>query len=70
MNILIVGNMGYVGPVVVQHLRRIRPHDTLTGLDIGYFAHCLLGTGVWPECYLDRQIIGDTCHAFRGLRLI
>jgi nucleoside-diphosphate-sugar epimerase len=62
MNILIVGNMGYVGPVVVQHLRRIRPHDTLTGLDIGYFAHCLLGTGVWPECYLDRQIIGDIRH--------
>lgn len=62
MNILIVGNMGYVGPVVVQHLRRVRPHDTLIGLDIGYFAHCLMGAGVWPECYLDQQFIGDIRH--------
>jgi len=62
MNILIVGNMGYVGPVVVQHLRRVRPDDTLTGLDIGYFAHCLLGASVWPECYLDQQIMGDIRH--------
>jgi nucleoside-diphosphate-sugar epimerase len=59
MSILIVGNMGYVGPVVVQHLRQTRPHDTLIGLDIGYFAHCLMGASVWPECYTDRQIVGD-----------
>jgi nucleoside-diphosphate-sugar epimerase len=62
MSILIVGNMGYVGPVVVQHLRQTRPHDTLIGLDIGYFAHCLMGARVWPECYTDRQIVGDIRH--------
>lgn len=59
MKILIVGNMGYIGPVLVRHLRRVYPHATLIGFDIGFFAHCLINSGALPECQLDRQYFGD-----------
>ena len=59
MKILIVGNMGYVGPVLVQHLRRAYPHTVLIGFDAGIFAHCLIGFAPLPEIYLDRQVFGD-----------
>lgn len=59
MKILITGNMGYVGPVVVKHLRLSRPNAILHGLDNAYFAHCLTGATDFPERDLDRQIYGD-----------
>jgi nucleoside-diphosphate-sugar epimerase len=59
MKIVIVGNMGYVGPVLVRHLRCTRPHADLTGYDAGFFAHCLIGNAPLPECSLDRQVFGD-----------
>jgi len=59
MKVLIVGNMGYVGPVVVRHLRNVFPDATLVGLDIGYFAHCVFGPGPLPEYRLDAQHFAD-----------
>lgn len=59
MKILVVGNMGYVGPVVAKHLRNVFPQAELYGFDAGYFAHCLMGAYFLPECYLDRQYFGD-----------
>ena len=59
MRILVTGNMGYVGPVVVGHLREARPDAHLAGLDTGFFAHCLTGTNVLPERQLDCQWFGD-----------
>jgi nucleoside-diphosphate-sugar epimerase len=59
MKILIVGNMGYVGPGVVSLLRRDYPDAELVGFDIGYFANQLTGTELIPEVKLNRQIIGD-----------
>ena len=59
MKILIVGNMGYVGPVLTRHLRRAYPDAFLIGFDAGLFAHCLIGSSPLPEIYLDRQIFGD-----------
>ncbi len=59
MKILITGNMGYIGPCLVKHLRKSLPHATLTGLDIGYFANCLTGNGIFPECRVDVQYFGD-----------
>ena len=44
MRILVTGNMGYVGPIVVAHLREARPNAHLAGLDTGFFAHCLTVT--------------------------
>ena len=59
MKILITGNMGYVGPVVVKHLRKIYPDATLVGFDTGYYAACLTHAAVLPESRLDAQIFGD-----------
>lgn len=59
MKILIAGNMGYVGPLVVRRLRESFPDASLIGLDVGYFAHCLVGSEYLPECLLDHQYFGD-----------
>lgn len=59
MNILITGNMGYIGPVLVRHLRQVLPKARLIGFDSGYFAHCLTGATRLPECRLDEQHFGD-----------
>jgi nucleoside-diphosphate-sugar epimerase len=53
--ILITGNMGYVGPAVVEHLRSVFPDACLLGVDTGYFAHCLTGATTLPEHKLDAQ---------------
>lgn len=59
MRILVTGNMGYVGPVLIRHLRERFPTAELIGFDTGFFAHTLTGTGPLPEVLLDRQIFGD-----------
>ncbi len=58
-HILIAGNMGYVGPAVVRHLRDTFASAQLTGFDTGYFAHCLTGAATLPENQLDAQRFGD-----------
>jgi nucleoside-diphosphate-sugar epimerase len=59
MKVLITGNMGYIGPAVVSHLRRCHPDITLIGLDMGYFAACLTDTQILPECKADLQYFAD-----------
>lgn len=51
--------MGYVGPVVVSHLRNIWPEAMLAGVDMGYFSHCLTGATFLPERRLDKQFFMD-----------
>ncbi|GAB3811346.1 SDR family oxidoreductase [Pontibacter rugosus] len=59
MKILITGNMGYVGPGVVEHLRTTHPDATLVGYDMAYFASCLTDAPILPESRLDIQLYGD-----------
>lgn len=59
MKIIITGNMGYVGPLVVARLRAAFPKARLIGFDAGYFASCLTGTSEAPEKLLDEQVRGD-----------
>lgn len=59
MKVLITGNMGYVGPGVIAHLRKTYPNAELVGFDTGYFAKCLTNTSFLPESKLDMQIFGD-----------
>ena len=59
MQILITGNMGYVGPVLVRRLRESYPEANLTGLDLGYFGNCLSCDGVFPESRLNHQYFAD-----------
>ncbi|POF62863.1 NAD-dependent epimerase [Novacetimonas maltaceti] len=59
MRILVVGNMGYLGPVVVRHLRKRFPTAVLVGYDSGLFGQCLTTAGPLPEIALDAQYFGD-----------
>ena len=59
MRVLITGNMGYVGPVVVSHLRERFPAAELIGFDSGWFADCLSTPGPVPETRLNAQHFGD-----------
>jgi len=51
--------MGYIGPGLLEQLRRSRPDATLVGVDTGYFAHCLTGVTIFPEDRLDLQYFAD-----------
>jgi nucleoside-diphosphate-sugar epimerase len=62
MKILITGNMGYIGPVVVRHLRASRPDAELLGLDMGYFALSVTNANALPEVRLHQQFFGDVRH--------
>lgn len=59
MKILVTGNAGYVGPVVVQRLRASRPDAALVGYDAGFFFDCLTRPGPVAEARLDVQHFGD-----------
>jgi UDP-glucose 4-epimerase len=68
LKILITGNLGYVGPSVAKHLRARRPDAILHGFDNAYFAHCLTGSTVLPERYLNEQFYGDVRDLSLDLR--
>jgi nucleoside-diphosphate-sugar epimerase len=59
MHILITGNMGYVGPALVRMTSAELPDARLTGIDAGFFGHCLTGAPSLPESLLDKQIYKD-----------
>ena len=59
MKILVTGNMGYVGPSVVNQLRASYPDSTLIGFDIGYYGNCITSVDVLPECRVNTQHFGD-----------
>ena len=59
MRILITGNMGYVGPVLIRFLRSALNDVELIGFDAAFFGHSLAGAGFLPEALLDRQVFGD-----------
>jgi nucleoside-diphosphate-sugar epimerase len=59
MRILILGNMGYVGPLAVREFRARWPEAKIAGFDTGFFGHCLLTRGTLPEVMLNEQIFGD-----------
>ena len=59
MKIVILGNMGYVGPCVTERLRDTYPTATIIGYDTGFFASCLTDVDYLPERKLDRQYFGD-----------
>lgn len=59
MKIMITGNMGYIGPAVVQRFKQSYPDATIIGLDRGYFASCLTNAGIFPECNVTMQYFLD-----------
>jgi len=59
MKILIAGNLGYIGPLVIKRLRSSMPNSTILGFDLGFFSHSLSSVSYPPEKYLDIQYFGD-----------
>ncbi|HTA42722.1 MAG TPA: SDR family oxidoreductase [Bryobacteraceae bacterium] len=58
MTTIVTGNLGYVGPGVVQRLRSSGGR-TIIGLDNGYFEENLLAPAALPDSPPDEQIIAD-----------
>lgn len=59
MKILIVGNLGYVGPIVTKHFRSQYPGIYIAGYDIGYFIQNYTSNGVPGDTLLNQQFYGD-----------
>lgn len=59
MKVLVTGNMGYIGPTLLAHLRAAYPDAVLAGFDIGYFGNCVTNRSFLPECREDVQYFGD-----------
>ncbi len=59
MRILITGNMGYVGPVLVEEIRKSIASAEIVGLDSGLFASCTLDANAFPERAMDSQTYKD-----------
>jgi nucleoside-diphosphate-sugar epimerase len=59
MRVLITGNMGYVGPAVISHLRDVHPEAHIVGFDNAYFGSSITTNGILPEILLDAQYYGD-----------
>jgi nucleoside-diphosphate-sugar epimerase len=59
VKILITGNLGYVGPAVIQRLRGSFSGAMLIGLDMGYFANCLTIGEIVSSSQVDIQYFGD-----------
>jgi nucleoside-diphosphate-sugar epimerase len=57
--ILIVGNLGYIGPIVVKHFKTNHPNTFIAGYDIGYFIQNYTPNGIAADVLLNTQYYGD-----------
>ena len=71
MKVLITGNMGYIGPVLVDSLRARHQEIQIVGYDSAFFGHCLTNADVLPESKISVQNFGDMRelppHIFEGV---
>lgn len=59
MNILVIGNLGYIGPMVAKHFKTNHPEYNVSGYDIGYFIQNNTYNGVVGDTLLTNQYYGD-----------
>lgn len=59
MNILITGNTGYIGPVVIDALKKIYPHFKFIGIDTGFFVQDLMTKDELPDRKFNIQYWED-----------
>ena len=57
--ILILGNLGYIGPVLTKYLNSLSKNLEIIGYDIGFFQGCLLNPEYTHDRYVSTQIYGD-----------
>ena len=59
MKVLVIGNLGYIGPMVAKHFRKTHPGSFIAGYDIGYFIQNYTDNGIVGDTLLDKQYFGD-----------
>lgn len=59
MKLLIIGNLGYIGPIVVKHFRQSYSDISVTGFDIGFFIQNYTFNGITGDTLVDKQYFGD-----------
>ncbi len=59
MNILVIGNLGYIGPMVAKHFKADHPEYSVSGYDIGYFIQNNTFNGIAGDTLLHNQYFGD-----------
>ncbi len=59
MKILIIGNLGYIGPIVVKHFKTNNPQNFVAGFDIGYFIQNTTYNGIPGDILVNKQYFGD-----------
>ena len=62
MKILITGNLGYVGPGVISHFRKVFPTAHLLGFDTAFFNVQFTNPIIGAEHLLNEQYFGDVRH--------
>ena len=77
MKILVIGNLGYIGPIVCKYLKTTLSGCEIVGLDTGYFSSCITQSGRLGDTYCDQQIFKDIrevdisiCNSFDTLVLL
>ena len=59
MKIFITGNLGYVGSVLTQYLKKSIPDIKIIGYDAGFYSHSLTNIDFMPEHGISAQYFGD-----------
>jgi nucleoside-diphosphate-sugar epimerase len=59
MRVFIIGNLGYIGPIVAKHFRKKDPNSFLAGYDIGYFIQNNTFNGIAGDTLINTQYFGD-----------
>jgi nucleoside-diphosphate-sugar epimerase len=57
--VLIIGNLGYIGPVAVKYLKENNPGISISGYDIGYFLQNTTNNVLIGDTLLTSQYFGD-----------
>lgn len=57
--ILVVGNLGYIGPVLMKHFHQTHANTQLVGFDTGFFENCFINHLADRLSQADQQFYGD-----------
>lgn len=57
--ILVIGNLGYIGPVLIKHFRQTYSNTQLIGFDSGFFENCYIDHLADRSSQPDQQFYGD-----------
>ena len=63
---LITGNLGYIGPVLAQYIKKSEPSSVIVGFDSGLFRDSVIATkSYFDPPFVDVQFYGDIRNSFQ-----